>query len=61
MSIVITKNDIIKLIEMCFSYRAKDVCRVLDCLEAVAKLLAIAVENKRKELVCEKDKESDTI
>jgi len=49
--LLITKEDIMKLIEDCFNKQRK--CEKLECLEAIAKLILKAVENTRKEEGCE--------
>lgn len=46
MEIVITKEDLIQLIEECFKEECK--CKQLECLEMVAKVILKAVENTRK-------------
>ena len=49
--LLITKEDIIKLVEDCFNKQRK--CEKLECLEVVARLILKAVENTRKEEGCE--------
>jgi len=50
-TVVITKEDIIKLIEDCYNEKSR--CRKLACLETVAKLLLTAIERTKKEEGCE--------
>ena len=50
-TVVITKEDIIKLIEGCYNEKSR--CRKLACLETVAKLLLAAIERTKKEEGCE--------
>ena len=52
-AVVITKEDIIRLIEDCYNEKCR--CRKLACLETVAKLLLVAIERVKKEEGCEND------
>ena len=52
-TVVITKEDIIKLIEDCYNEKCR--CRKLACLEIVAKLLLVAIERAKKEEGCVND------
>ena len=47
-TIVITKDGLIRLIEEC--YKHEDPLEKLDCLEKLAKLLLKAIENTRKNI-----------
>jgi len=46
-TVVITKEDIIKLIEGCYNEKSR--CRKLACLETVARLILTAIERTKEE------------